>query len=88
MKHPLSDPGFEASELFPNRQVFLLSFFITLIQSVDLRGDFVKTPTNFISKRLNLSLQFLLQKQPQSFHFVFVEWHGRYISPTRPLCTK
>jgi len=51
-KHPLSDPGFEASELFPNRQVFLLSFFITLIESVDLRGDFVKTPINFISKRL------------------------------------
>ena len=63
--------------MFPNRQVFLLSFFITLIQSVDLRGDFVKTPTNFISKRLNLSLQFLLQKQPQSFHFVLVEWHAR-----------
>jgi hypothetical protein len=54
----------------------LLPFFITLVESIHLRDDFVKALTHFISKRPNLSLQFLPQKQPQRSHFLFSEWHA------------
>ena|GEM_PF-4283494 len=71
----LSDFGFEASDLFPKRQVFLLSFFITLVESIHLSGDFVKAFTHFISEGPNLSPQLLSQKQPQRFYFVVGDWH-------------
>ena len=46
--NPLSEPGFEASYLFTDRQVFLLSFLISLIKTINLRGDFVKTFTYLV----------------------------------------
>lgn len=72
----LSEPGFEASHLFPDKQIFLLSFLITLVEAIDLRSNFVKTFTNFISKRLELSFQFFANKQTHSFHVVFCKRHA------------
>ena len=56
--------------------VFLLSFFITLVESIHLRGDFVKAFTHLMSERPNLSLQLLPQEHPQSLYFVLRHWHA------------
>lgn len=63
--------GFEASDLFPNEQILLLSFLVTLVKAIHLCGNFVKPFNDLISKRANLRLQFLTKKQTQSFHLVF-----------------
>jgi hypothetical protein len=63
----LSKPGFEALDLFAERQILLLWFFIALVEAVHLRGNFTKSMCNLISKRANFALQFLSKKQTQSF---------------------
>ncbi|MFN2578675.1 MAG: hypothetical protein ABR607_13395 [Pyrinomonadaceae bacterium] len=78
----LKEPGFEAPDLFPSGQVFLLSFLITLIEAVHLCGDLVKPFTYLSSERPNLSLQLLPKNQPHSFHFVLGDCHARvFITP-------
>lgn len=62
-KYQLGDLGFKTSDLLANAQVLLLSFLIPFVKAVHLRGNFVKTFTHLISKRADLSLQFLPKKQ-------------------------